>query len=164
MLKTKPKHIPDQDYKIRVLHLHEIDFIFPAVENFFRETQDWTYLTFDREKASRRLKETVEFGYSRVIAGLAGDLVVGYVIVMYDDNFTVEKTAQVYSIYVLPSFRGTPLPRKLIDAAAVAAKYDGAVNLHAQALNHLPRGGKSFLNLLTKQGFEPYAGGACKRL
>ncbi|MFQ0815379.1 hypothetical protein AVM02_02445 [Brucella anthropi] len=165
MKRIDPRQLKESDFKLRALELDELDFIFPAVETFFKETQDWTYLTFDREKASRRLRDTVQFGYGRVLAGLGpGGLIVGYVILTYDDNFTVEKTAHVYSIYVLPDFRGTALPRMLIDAAATVAKFDGAVNLHAQALNHLPRGGKSFLNLLSKRGFEPYAGGACKRL
>ncbi len=165
MKRIDPREIAPHGFKLRVLHLAELDLIFPVVERFFSETRDWTYLTFDREKASKRLRDTVEFGYGRVVAGFApDDTLVGYAIVTYDDNFTVEKAAMVYSIYVLPEYRGTVLPRQLIAAAATIAKFDGAVSLHAHALNHLPRGGKTFLNLLVRQGFEPYAGGACKRL
>ena len=162
---TDPAKMNGKEFSIRVLKLDELDRIFPVVERFFSETKDWTYLTFAPEKASKRMRDTVEYGFGRVLAGYtkAGEIA-GYVILTYDDNFTVEITASIYSIYVLPEYRGTVLPRMLVNAATIAAKYDGAVNLHAQALNHLPRGGKTFLNLLTKQGFVPYAGGACKRL
>lgn len=160
-----PAQLSNSGFHIRVLKLDELDLIFPVIERFFTETKDWTYLTFDPEKATKRLHDTVKYGFGRVIAGFdENGNIGGYVIIAYDDNFSVEITASIYSIYVLPDYRGTVLPRTLVSAAAIAAKFDGAVNLHAQALNHLPRGGKTFLNLLTKQGFQPYAGGACKRL
>ncbi len=152
-------------FKLKVLGPNELDQIFPAVEQFFSETRDWDYLTFDPEKAKRRLLDSVEYGYARVVAGFDQDgNLSGFVVVSYDDNFTVEKVGLVYAIYVLPEYRRTALPRQLINGAEAVAKFDGAVNLHAHALNHLPRGGKSFLNLLSKRGFVPYAGGACKRL
>lgn len=151
--------------KIEALLVPQVRELVPFMERFYAEAEGPTVLTLAPDKAVRSIQTNLLDGTARAAVARSGDNeIVGFFILGYDDMHTVEKTAFVYAIYVLPEWRRSALPRVLVWAAEHMAAADGAVMIHAVCPDHLKGGGRSFLNLLRKARWSPVAGAAYKRL
>lgn len=147
---------------ISIAKPEDVEDLLPAIRSYFSEIQGRGGLTLDEDKAVASTKYHIEHAIGRALVVRAEDKVVGFVLMIYDDQYTVETTATVYAIYVLPKWRKSRLPRQLLACAELAAEADGASIIVAEDPDTLG-GGKSFANLMSKRGYTPYTA-AYKRL
>lgn len=82
--------------------------------------------------------------------------IVGYVLIYYQTDYTVERIGEMFQFYVVPEFRGTLVARKLVDAAVKQYEEWGCARAYCEASpgismrDHLAL----FRNLWAKYGYE----------
>lgn len=131
---------------------------------YWRELK--TDLTFDPAKALQNMRSTLHYGLGRII--LLRDTLTrvpaAVAVVLYEDDWTVEKQAFLKVLFVAPPLRGTDTGRKLLRIAEDAARGDGAVVMWSNAPTFAPGHGRPFFNLLTRAGHLRQAGCTMKEL
>lgn len=122
---------------------------------FFDESDFHNNLNVDADEFRRTIKD--HMGLPSVAAKIAvhNGVVVGYVLIYCQKDYTKELIGELYQFYVCPEYRGTPTARLLVQAAI--NQYDdwGCVRAYAEASPGFsdPRHLKLFENLWKKHGY-----------
>ena len=145
--------------KFKTIHADEshLDELFTLAENFWHESN---YNNGKITLAPHFWKDTVRqhigLDDTAAICVRHNEKIVGYVLIYYQTDYTIERIGEMFQFYVTPDYRGTEVARMLVDAAVNQYKEWGCVRAYCEASpgisfkDHLGL----FRNLWGKFGYE----------
>lgn len=139
--------------EIRLLRQEDIPQAVELLHRFFHETPWADKLEFSRERTAMYMTNSTTKGTQPYLLALDGDKLVG-LISWHFYNEACSPIAVMDETYVLPEYRKTTLPRKLVALALYMAKGEGGAAVMNFPLASGFKETKSFVNLLRKFGAE----------
>lgn len=133
----------------------DVDEIVALAKGFFEESNLSKNLTLKEANWRRTVTDYIDYESVNAIIAVVNGNIVGYCLVYWQEDYTVERIGEMYQFYVLPEFRKTIVPRSLIKYAVKQYEEWGCKRCYLDAS---PGMGdtqlKSFENLWGKFGYE----------
>lgn len=141
--------------KIRRALLKDIPAIVDFSPAFFAES-NFRDCQFDPVATAGTAARLIEGEDSNLFLALDDEKIVGFICYEIVAPFSVEKVAQLFAVYVLPSHRLSEIGDALFDVAELAARLTGAFRFYASATAGFSDSGKTekrMLNLYRRRGY-----------
>lgn len=146
----------EQEVVIDYATKEDLDELFQLAERFWYESNFDGKTTLQPDRWKQTLINHIDNPATAAITAWVNGKIVGYVLIYYQTDYTVEPIGELYQFYVSPEFRGTPIARALVEQADLQFKRWGCARAYCEASpgmsfrDHLGM----FANLWGKFGFE----------
>lgn len=145
-----------EEFPVEKLNRMRFEPLMDCAQCLFDESNFNGVLTASRDKYRHLLNHYVSSPYVAGFIAMDNEVVVGYVLIYCQEDYTVERVGELFQFFVRPEYRGSMVARSLIKAATQQWDEWGCVRTYAEAapgfddIKHL----MLFKNLWRKFGFE----------
>ena len=111
-----------------------LEEMFALAENFWHESNFQTAgLTLAPDFWKNTVRAHIGLPDTAGICASIDGAIVGYVLVYYQTDYTVERIGEMFQFYVKPEYRSTKVARKLVEAAVNQYKEWGCARAYCEA-------------------------------